>query len=58
MLFRSGGDLTEAALAAGFSDAAHLSRTFRAMFGLSPSLLLPFVELTGTPWSDSSPLAQ
>jgi len=55
---RSGGDLTEAALAAGFSDAAHLSRTFRAMFGLSPSLLLPFVELTGTPWSDSSPLAQ
>jgi AraC-like DNA-binding protein len=53
-----GGDLTEAALAAGFSDAAHLSRTFRAMFGLSPSLVLPFVELTGKPWSEASPLAR
>lgn len=55
---RRGGDLTEAALAAGFSDAAHLSRTFRAMFGLSPSRVLPFVELAGEPWSDSSPLAE
>lgn len=55
---RRGGDLTEAALAAGFSDAAHLSRTFRAMFGLSPSLVLPFVELTGKPWSDASPLSK
>ncbi len=55
---RRGGDLTEAAVAAGFSDAAHLSRTFRAMFGLSPSLVLPFVELTGKPWTETSPLAK
>lgn len=55
---RRGGDLTQAAAEAGFSDAAHLSRTFRAMFGLSPSLVLPFVELTGQPWSDESPLAK
>lgn len=48
---RDGGDITSAAVAAGFSDAAHLSRTFRAMFGLSPSTILPFVEVTGSPWS-------
>jgi len=24
---------------AGFADSAHLSRTFRAMFGVAPSLL-------------------
>ncbi len=42
-----GDDFTQAAVAAGFSDSAHLSRTFRAMFGLSPSLVLPLVELVG-----------
>lgn len=47
---REGGDLTTAAIGAGFSDAAHLSRTFRAMFGLSPSEVLPFVEPIGAPW--------
>lgn len=32
-----GGSLTEAAHAAGFADSAHLSRVFRATFGLAPS---------------------
>lgn len=47
---QAGHDLTEAAVAAGFSDSAHLSRTFRAMFGLSPSLVLPLAELVGSLW--------
>lgn len=34
----SGATLTEAAHAAGFADSAHLSRTFRRMFGLPPAL--------------------
>ncbi|MBI5590091.1 MAG: AraC family transcriptional regulator [Deltaproteobacteria bacterium] len=33
----SGISLTEAAHVAGFADSAHLSRTFRRMFGFSPS---------------------
>jgi AraC family transcriptional regulator len=32
-----GRSLTDAAHEAGFADAAHLSRTFRAMFGIAPS---------------------
>jgi len=32
-------NLTEAAHDAGFSDSAHLSRTFRRMFGMPPSVL-------------------
>lgn len=47
---RSGADLTTAAIAAGFSDAAHFSRTFRAMFGLSPSLVISSAEITGPIW--------
>ncbi|MAN64081.1 MAG: hypothetical protein CMI60_19270 [Parvibaculum sp.] len=31
------GSLTEAAYAGGFSDSAHLARTFRRTFGISPS---------------------
>jgi len=34
-----GATLTEAAHAAGFSDAAHMSNTFRHMFGFAPSVL-------------------
>jgi AraC-like DNA-binding protein len=36
----AGCSLTEAAHAAGFADSAHMSRTFRGMFGLAPSALL------------------
>jgi AraC-like DNA-binding protein len=32
-----GASLTSAAHAAGFADSAHLSRTFRRMFGIAPS---------------------
>jgi AraC-like DNA-binding protein len=35
----AGGSLSDAAQAAGFSDAAHMSRTFRRMLGIPPSLL-------------------
>jgi len=35
----SGNSLSDAALAAGFSDAAHMSRTFRRMLGIPPSSL-------------------
>lgn len=34
-----GNDLTRAAVEAGFSDSAHLSRTFRSTFGLAPSAM-------------------
>ncbi|WP_051325653.1 helix-turn-helix transcriptional regulator [Glycomyces tenuis] len=34
---RAGADLTAAAHTAGFADSAHLSRTTRAMFGLTPT---------------------
>lgn len=42
-LIAAGRSLTEAAHQAGFSDAAHLTRTCRRMFGLAPSEL-PVLE--------------
>lgn len=36
-VLRSGGTLTDAAHAAGFTDSAHLNRTSRAIFGTNPS---------------------
>ena len=37
-----GPSMTEAAHAAGFADSAHLTRTFRRMFGIAPSQAPPF----------------
>ncbi|MCB1305242.1 MAG: helix-turn-helix transcriptional regulator, partial [Leptospiraceae bacterium] len=39
-LLQDGGSLTDAAYGAGFSDSAHMSRTFKEMFGVSPSTVL------------------
>lgn len=36
----SGGNLTEAAMKAGFTDSAHFSHTFKAMFGMAPTTIL------------------
>jgi AraC-like DNA-binding protein len=37
----TGLPLAQAAIAAGFSDAAHMTRTFKRMFGMPPSMLRP-----------------
>jgi AraC-like DNA-binding protein len=37
--FAAGATLTQAAYHAGFADSAHLSRTFRRMFGVAPASL-------------------
>ena len=36
----AGRSWTDAAHAAGFADSAHLNRTFRRMFGISPNMLV------------------
>ncbi|HKS29519.1 MAG TPA: AraC family transcriptional regulator [Pyrinomonadaceae bacterium] len=45
MLMASRMPLTRVAVDAGFSDAAHLSRTFRQMIGISPSTLIRTTRL-------------
>jgi AraC-like DNA-binding protein len=39
VLLQSGHTLTEVSHAVGFADSAHLSRTYKTFFGLSPSFL-------------------
>lgn len=43
---REGHDMTTAAATAGFADSAHLSRVFRKLFGLTPSEVLPLLEVS------------
>jgi AraC-like DNA-binding protein len=38
--YASGGSLTDAALDVGFNSSAHLSATFRDLFGVAPSQVL------------------
>lgn len=45
MMIKDGVNITEAAHAAGFSDAAHLSRTFKEMFGVPPTFFLNSIEM-------------
>ncbi|MBN2195339.1 MAG: helix-turn-helix transcriptional regulator [Polyangiaceae bacterium] len=49
-LVLGGASLTDAAHAAGFADSAHFSRSYRQVFGVSPSTLLanPDVKLIVT----------
>ncbi len=42
----AGRRLTDAALDSGFTDAAHMSRTFQSYFGLPPSFLASQVSVT------------
>lgn len=49
-----GSNLTAAAMAAGFSDAAHLTRSFHHTFGLSPSMLFSGMQITGSLWRGSA----
>lgn len=45
-LITAGQSLTMAGHAAGFSDSAHFSRTFRSLFGLDPSSALSQISLS------------
>ena len=45
----AGNSLTDAAAHAGFSDSAHFSRTFQAMFGVQPSLVIQHSQFVQVP---------
>ncbi|MBT2457355.1 AraC family transcriptional regulator [Streptomyces sp. ISL-86] len=47
-----GANATEAAHAAGFADSAHLTRVFKAMFGITPSQGLAAAQWTPTAGPD------
>src|SRR5688572_20676864 len=49
LLVSRGGTLSRAALEAGFSDAAHFTRTFYQMFGIPPSAMLGQGEMFAIP---------
>ena len=54
----SGAPLSEAAYGAGFADSAHMSRTFRRMFGITPNGVVygswPEIDDHPTNWLDST----
>ena len=56
----AGESVTSAAHAAGFADAAHLTRVFRRMFGLVPSDIARFVdwEIRSSPQAPRSEYAE
>ncbi len=56
--FGRGGSLTDAAYEAGFSDSAHLTRTFYQMFGLPPSVMIGSAELYEIPAPFELPLPE
>lgn len=51
-----GSSWTEAAHAVGFSDSAHLSRSFRDTFGIAPSLLLRRHDQLSIQFADVEPV--
>lgn len=48
-----GANLTQAAIAAGFSDSAHLSRVYRSTFGVTPSTMLR-MQVASIDWPKTS----
>jgi len=45
----TGNTLTDAAASAGFADSAHFTRTFQAMFGIQPSVVVQHSQFVQVP---------